>query len=208
MYLYKLLQQTRSLICFCLGILLIRFFVNQSAAYIFLLWNLFLAFIPLMLSAFMRQFTTKISSLKRISIFTVWLLFLPNSLYVITDFTHFFRSGPNAIWIDILLLFSFAFTSLLFGIMSIHQMLEIAKQKYVTSTVNILLLMTCLACGFGVYLGRVLRFNSWDVLTSPLSIIKTSLLSYTNTTAWLMTLGFGGFLHVAVLCYSRPSTKA
>jgi uncharacterized membrane protein len=156
----------------------------------------------------MMGFKNKLSSLTQVPIFTIWLLFLPNSLYVITDFTHFFHSGPNSIWLDILLLFSFAFTSLLFGIMSIHQMFEIAKQKYSTSIVNFLLLMTCLACGFGVYLGRVLRFNSWDIITSPLSILKRSVLSYTNTTAWMMTLGFGGFLYVAVLFYSRPSTNA
>lgn len=205
---YKLLKKTLSLVSFCLVLLLIRFFVNQSTSYIFLLWNLFLAFIPLIISQLLTQYRSKYSGRTLIPFFSIWLLFLPNSLYMITDFTHFFRSGPNSIWLDILLLFSFAFTSLLFGIMSIHQMLGIVKQKFSTTTVNFLLFAICLGCGFGVYLGRVLRFNSWDMFTSPLTVLKRSLLSYANTTAWLMTLGFGGFLYVAVLFYSKPSTKS
>lgn len=204
----KLYTQIIFLISFCLMLLITRIILNESQAYLFLVWNLFLALIPLMISHYL--FTRKLhySKYKLLVISGIWVLFLPNSPYMITDFAHIIHSRPASIWLDILLLFSFAFSSLLFGLISINQMFNIFKQRWSLRIANMLLILTCFSCGFGVYLGRVLRFNSWDIITSPLSILKKSVLSYSNTTAWFMTLGFGCFLFIAVKFYSFSSSKS
>lgn len=204
----KLHKKTVYLISFCLILLCIRFYIKGSISYIFLVWNLFLAIIPLLISHYLTTHKTNISKSILIPIIIIWLLFLPNSPYIMTDFIHFTRSDGATKWLDILLLFSFAFSSLVFGLISINQMLEIVQRKWSSLIANVFLFVICFGCGFGIYLGRVLRFNSWDALTSPLFILKKSLLSYSNTTAWFMTLGFGGFLYVAVKFYSLPSTKS
>jgi len=203
----KLHTQIIFLIFFCFIVLITRIIVNESEAYLFLVWNLFLALIPLMVSQYLSSRKLSYSKYKLLIISGIWFFFLPNSPYIITDFAHIVHTRPAFIWLDILLLFSFAFSSLLFGLISINQMFNIFKQRWSLKIANMLLILTCFSCGFGIYLGRVLRFNSWDILTSPLYILKKSILSYSSTTAWFMTLGFGCFIYIAVQFYSFSSSK-
>ena len=204
----KLKTKVLILTFFCLMLLFIRFILSDSKAYLFLAWNLFLAFVPLMISSYLISQVKHYSKYKLITISGLWLIFLPNSPYVITDFVHLASIHTTFIWLDILLLFSYSFTCLLFGLISINHMLYIFQQKWSNKIVNILLVLTCLSCGFGIYIGRVLRFNSWSILTSPFSIIKKCLLSYTDATLWVMTFGFGSFLFILIKFYSFPSTKS
>ena len=204
----KLHTQFIFLIFFCFIVLITRIIVNESEAYLFLVWNLFLALIPLIISQYLSSRKLSYSKYKLLIISGVWFFFLPNSPYIITDFAHIVHTRPAFIWLDILLLFSFAFSSLLFGLISINQMFTIFKQRWSLKIANMLLILTCFSCGFGIYLGRVLRFNSWDILTSPLYILKKSILSYSSSTAWLMTLGFGCFLYITVQFYSFSSAKS
>jgi uncharacterized membrane protein len=203
----QFLKKIFYLIFFCLIILSIRIYIQNSTSYLFLAWNLLLATIPLLISVYLKRHNSNLSKLKLIPFFAVWLLFLPNCPYIMTDFVHFFKSNSKTMWLDLLLLFSFAFSGLLFGLISINQILEIIHQKWSRKISNTLLFGICFSCGFGIYLGRVLRFNSWDIITSPISILEKSLSSYSSSTAWLMTLGFGGFLYVAVKSYSFSSVK-
>ena len=189
---------------FCVLLLVTRIVLNESRNYLFLVWNLFLAFIPLVISQYLLSRKLDYSKYKLLILSGIWILFLPNCPYIITDFAHIIQSRPASIWLDILLLFSFAFTSLLFGLISINQMLNVFRQRWSSQISQVLLVLICFSCGFGIYLGRVLRFNSWDIITSPLSILKKSILSYSNSTAWFMTLGFGCFLYIAVKFYSLP----
>src|SRR4030095_1720819 len=108
---------------FSVFLLMVRMEFTASVAYLFLPWNLFLAFIPYWISKWVGNHPSMLKhSLKRVIVLSTWLLFIPNSFYIITDFFHLdhFRSAPE--WFDLLLIFSFAWNGLLCGILSLRSM--------------------------------------------------------------------------------------
>ena len=141
----------------------------------------------------------KLSKSKLIIIAFIWLLFLPNAPYIITDFIHLKQSKGNIIWLDIFMIFSFSLTGLLFAITSLYDIYKITTQKWNATYATYFSISATFLCGFGIYLGRFLRFNSWDVFTSPLIVLKKSLLSINDPKTWFITLSFGSFLYVLFL---------
>ena len=149
--------------------------VNGSDDYANLAFNLFLAWIPF-LAAVLAYLTRR----NRITFYLimpictlVWLIFFPNAPYLLTDFQHLANAGGNApIWLDVILLIWFAWTGLMLGIASLYLMQEI-----ITDLSNpwmgwiFAIAMTTLS-SIGVYLGRFLRWNSWDLLYDPMLIVK------------------------------------
>src|SRR6185503_17284547 len=102
-------------LAFTLSLLIIRILLSNELTYIFLAWNLFLAWIPFALS----QKLSKLNNRWKILFITaLWLLFLPNAPYIITDFLHLKQRTPIPYWYDILLLFSASLNGLLLGILS------------------------------------------------------------------------------------------
>ena len=102
----------------------------------------------------------------------VWLLFVPNSFYIITDLFHLDMNQVVPLWFDLALLLSFAWNGLLFGIVSVRQM-EKAFETYFNKKFDLLFILPVMFLnGLGVYVGRYLRFNSWDVITNPLQLIS------------------------------------
>jgi uncharacterized membrane protein len=139
--------------------------------------------------------------------FLVWLAFLPNAPYIVTDLIHIRMGNDNLLWLDVLVVLSFALSGLLLFYLSILDMQKLVASKFkripiVTSTILILFL-----CGFGVYLGRFLRYNSWEIISNPqllISDIFDILISpFHNSGAWLFTLGFGGFLVVGYFVFKN-----
>jgi len=140
---------------------------------LYLIWNLFLAWIPYLISLFFIKKNTPIKYF--IPIFVIWLLFLPNAPYLVTDVLHIASSAPALLWYDSLLLFFFGWIGLFLGILSIfhvHQYFRV-HLSYFLSEISIFLI--CLISSFGVYLGRFERWNSWDVFLNPIQLIKNSL---------------------------------
>src|SRR5919106_1714591 len=97
----------------------VRSEVSGTVHYAFLIWNLFLAWIPFMIAYF-----TYTAPLRRKQIHVVlpiaafvWLIFFPNAPYILTDFQHLANtSGELPVWYDVMMLVWFAFTGLLLGI--------------------------------------------------------------------------------------------
>lgn len=178
-------------------LLLFRIKLNQSFYYSFLVWNLFLAFIPFCVTLYLRS-KTHLSKTNLFTCFTIWLLFLPNAPYIITDLLHFKRSISHFWWLDILMLTSFAINGLILFYMSLLDM-EILLKKHLSSReVNILLILVFFSTGFGIYIGRFLRFNSWDILQNPevliSSIFDIITKPYQHIEAWAFTVCFASFL--------------
>ena len=183
------------LIIFCIFLQLLRVQLTQEFFFSFLFWNLFLATVPYLISEKLKTINIqKTGKLKLLFFLGCWLVFLPNAPYIITDFIHLQHSISTMIWYDMFLLFSFANTGLLLAIISITDVYKIIIQKWNQKIAQKSLIATVFLCGFGIYLGRFLRFNTWDLLTSPISILKRSLLSLKESEAWFITIGFGTLL--------------
>jgi uncharacterized membrane protein len=180
-------------------LLLSRITITGSLNYLFLSWNLFLAFIPYFITWWMTRNVRIIENkIKLFIALTVCLLFIPNSFYIITDLVHFTRIRTAPKWFDLLLIFSFAWNGILAGVISLRRVesftvLLKGKQFSVFMVFPVMWL-----CAFGVYIGRFLRYNSWDVITDPFSLIgeilDMVLHPFANEYAWGMTFCYSVFM--------------
>ena len=197
---YKLQPIQKNLIIltsFCMLLLMIRIKITHSLFYGFLVWNLFLAFVPFLISSRIKNLNIRITTkLKLISMVFIWLMFLPNAPYIITDFIHLHHSKSILVWLDIFLLFSFSSTGLLLAIISLNDVFKAIKQKWNLKIANIFILFVTFLCGFGIYLGRFIRLNSWDIFTSPITVFKNSVYSFSDAKTWFVTFGFGSFIWI------------
>lgn len=147
-----------------------RVVYTGSLEFLFLDWNLFLAFIPWFISSVI--ILKKLQNKKILSIILIlsWLLFFPNSPYILTDLFHLGMSTKAPLWYDLILILSFAWTGLLYGfisLMDIEKVMENYVGKGKTTYVTIAFLFIS---GFGIYIGRYLRWNSWDIFISPFAM--------------------------------------
>ena len=184
-----------------LGIVLVAFRVYRTGYYTFyfLIWNLFLAWIPLVLSIFIETLFRK---KKKINMFMmilgiVWLLFYPNAPYMLTDLIHIQISKLMPVWFDVILILSFAWTGLFAGFISLF-ILQNMIRKAMGNLASMIFVVISIELGsFGVFLGRFLRWNSWDLFTSPSAItydvINRIIDPFSNKWSWLFTLMFSAF---------------
>jgi uncharacterized membrane protein len=161
-------------------LLLLRYTVCGKFYYGFLLWNLLLAYIPYRISHYLSISFGQKRTFEKVwptSViwflgFAAWLLFFPNAPYIITDFLHLAARHGIPIWYDAALLFAAASTGLWIGYLSLWQMEKLWRQKVRFVPAPLFVAAVLLLCGFGIYLGRFLRFNSWDVLTHPFGLLQ------------------------------------
>lgn len=155
---------------FTLILLIYRIIRSDGLSYIFLVWNLFLAFIPWWISNYIKR--QKIN-FKHLPLFGVWLLFIPNAPYILTDLFHLKQRSYLPLWFDLILVLSFALIGMILFLKSLKDMLTILK-KYV-SPIQFTFITPVIfwLISFGLYLGRYLRFNSWDIV-HPLQLAKAS----------------------------------
>ncbi|MGN6647487.1 MAG: DUF1361 domain-containing protein [Cytophaga sp.] len=173
----------------CLALEVGRMLYSGSLSYIFLLWNLFLAAIPYLVSLHIQR--TQNSIPKLIGKSMLWLLFLPNALYIITDLKHLHERPPIPEWFDCLLLFSYSTLALFFGLLSLYNMHQVFKRYASAFTQHTIVFCISLLAGFGVYLGREERWNSWDLFTNPLDLISECLSLSTVPHVWAFSTCYG-----------------
>ncbi len=173
-------------------ILLLRIKLTQEFFLLFLGWNLLLALIPFIIALIINKNPELMAKpWSKIGLTFLWLLFLPNAPYIITDFIHLQLSKPTFFLLDFLTIASFALTGFFSGIYSFKIMHELYRLHYPKKMINVYTVLIAFLCGFGVYLGRVIRLNSWDVFTSPWKTFIQILEGTTQPTAWALTLFFG-----------------
>jgi uncharacterized membrane protein len=153
---------------------ILRIIIWGKFSFAYILWNILLAFIPFVISSLLLSYSRRDKFNKilfSIGLFA-WILFIPNAPYLVTDFIHLgeIRSVP-AIY-DIFLLFSSATVGLALCFNSFFHIEQIIKIKYSRRTTSVLMGLVILVIGFGMYLGRFLRFNSWDIFINHTSLIK------------------------------------
>jgi uncharacterized membrane protein len=167
--------------------------------YLFLVWNIFLAWLPFIISSFFIKLKDKIKW-KSAMVFFCWLAFFPNALYIVTDLIHIQHESPVPKWFDALLLFSSAVLGLLFAFISLYRVERFLK-KSVNRKIQAILVPGILFLGsFGVYLGRFLRWNSWDIISNPfqllLSIGYRVISPFDHIQTWGITLIFSVFFYL------------
>lgn len=191
---------------YCLALLLIRAKITQSIYLFFLIWNLMLAAIPYALSS---HVTVHFSTLKKEFtglLLLSWLAFLPNSFYIITDLVHVVRSTGNLFYFDLVLISSFAITGFFLGLLSLIQVEQLLlKLNFKSKTTSVFVLLICFLNGFGIYIGRVLRFNSWDILSNPIELFTTLFYELFSKETILFSIHFGAFIYLTFLLYKNTN---
>jgi uncharacterized membrane protein len=138
----------------------------------FLVWNLILAWLPMLLVLVVYDRYRRGTALIRLApLAALWLLFLPNAPYIVTDFVHLSASTPAPLWFDGVELSAFAWTGMLLGFASLYLMHAVARHRFGGAVGWIGVLGVLALVSAGVYLGRVKRWNSWDLLTQPGSML-------------------------------------
>jgi uncharacterized membrane protein len=199
----------------CGALLLFRFVRSGSLAFGFLAWNLFLAAVPALAAAFFARAAGKQSSATVQTVwFALWLVFLPNAPYIITDFVHLTPSGSIPLWYDIALLTSCAGTGLLLGYTSIADVQSVITRKFSESLGWAVVITAIFLSGFGIYLGRFLRWNSWDTLTNPLGLFPDiasrviNPFSHPRMLAVTAVYGVGLFVGYVALRFWHPAARS
>lgn len=156
---------------FSLNMVCFRIIFTGSFYYAFLVWNLFLAFIPVWISIrVVKMSTRKWYNFLLPGFF--WLLFLPNAPYLITDFVHLEENENIPHWFDLMLILSFAWNGLLFWLISMFHFNTLLGEKLNSNLKTALNHFIILLSAVGVYLGRYGRFNSWDAFIAPIDILE------------------------------------
>jgi uncharacterized membrane protein len=152
--------------------LYIRNAYTQNSTYNFLMWNLFLAFVPLGLAWITYYAAHRRSTLLIVLLSFSWLLFYPNAPYMISDLIHVNENSPIVLY-ESLLLFSFAMLALFFGFYSLKIIHLVFKYRMGPLMANVVIWLCIILSSAGIYLGRILRLNSWDLFTDPLKLFQT-----------------------------------
>jgi uncharacterized membrane protein len=188
----------------CGALLLYRVERTGSPSYEFLIWNLFLAWIPFGAALALYDLNRRgQSAALQITFAATWLLFLPNAPYIVTDFLHVGQIGGAPIWYDAVLVATFAGTGMVLGLGSVL-LVQAAVAKTAGEVWGWLMLAPILVlCSAGIVLGRVYRFNSWDALAQPqrlLHVVASHLADPAGSLHGVFLLGtIAGCLAVAYL---------
>ena len=139
--------------------------------FLFLPWNLFLAWIPYWFSTALRKTATGRTEWGvQGAVFLAWMLFFPNAPYLITDLLHLRARTDAPYWYDLMLLLSFAMAGLILGLLSLREIHRWLR-RWLPPPLEWPAIALLLAAGsYGIFIGRFLRFNSWDLLIDPLDI--------------------------------------
>jgi len=173
--------------------------------YSFLIWNLFLAWLPLAfaLLACEDYRTATVRNWRFLCLAGAWLLFFPNAPYIFTDLVHVTTRYYGHYWVDLTLILLCAITGLVLGFVSLYLMQSVVGGMFGRPASWLFIAAVAALSGFGIYLGRFMRFNSWDVVFRPREVYQGIGHLVTNPLANAHSLSFpilfGVFLFVTYL---------
>ena len=151
----------------------VRILHTGRPTFLFMPWNLLLAYVPYYLSSKVVRQGGGMNRVVRVAALLVWLLFIPNSYYILTDLYHLadgHRDSRVPEWYDLVLILCFAWNGLLLGVLSTRQVEKILIPEATWKGRWVFLYPVMWLNALGVYIGRYLRFNSWDIIASPVDL--------------------------------------
>jgi len=195
------------LLSWCVALLFVRVMKSGTVTYAFLLWNLILAIVPAVAaSAFSRACRRDGAVALPLVCGLAWLAFLPNAPYIATDFLHLRPRPPVPLWFDVALLLSCTVAGLLLCYVSVAEVQSALRRRLGVVQSWLCAIAALFLCGFGIYLGRFLRWNSWHVLTDPFGLLAdvvarvTNPLAHPRTVAITVLYGVGLVVGYGVFC--------
>jgi uncharacterized membrane protein len=179
----------------CMTLLKLRVANTPKFPHQYLAKNLFLAWLPVisaLVSYNLRNSSRRLSWILVSVCACLWLVFLPNAPYLITDLVHLYPHGQFSYWYDLIMFFAFAWTGIFLGLVSLYLMQEVVNRiagemlswgfVFIVSGLN----------GVGIYLGRFLRWNSWDLATQPAKLMDDLLEAIVHPLSHLRIFAFSG----------------
>ncbi len=147
--------------------------LNGTTDYSYFIWNLFLAWIPLFLALWLEKVlqTRLWSSWSALLLTGVWLLFLPNSFYVVSGFVHLMEFPRADVFFDVVMFASFGLNGLVLGYLSLFLVHGELRKRLSARTTGLMVAAVLLVSSLAVYTGREMRWNSWDVVLSPAGVL-------------------------------------
>ncbi|MEP7198307.1 MAG: DUF1361 domain-containing protein [Chloroflexota bacterium] len=201
-------------LCALLGVAFFvgRVYLSHKVTFAFLIWNLFLAWIPYLASLGVVQLARGGTVSRWLALLpaAVWLVFLPNAPYMITDLLHLDERLPVPLWYDIGFLSTFVLTGLFLAFASLRTMQTLAQQLFGRAASWLLVVATVGLSGFGIYLGRFMNFNSWDVLKQPDDVFEVVVgrMLHPHMQTYGVTLMFAAIIFVFYLAFSSLQPHA
>ncbi len=155
------------------GLLAARMIASQQPTYWFLAWNLVLAWVPLGLAWWLiaRLRTKPWLSFGNLVLTALWIGFLPNAFYIASDIIHLTETGAVSLLYDVVMFLSFTFNGFVLGYLGLFGIHQELKKRLSPRASYGLVAGVLLLCSFAIYLGRYLRWNSWDILVNPAGLI-------------------------------------
>ncbi|HEU4914780.1 MAG TPA: DUF1361 domain-containing protein [Candidatus Saccharimonadales bacterium] len=156
-----------------LGLYVAGAWSNHDYAFSYLPWNLILAWISLLVTLWLERTLhhNLWSSWYALAVTGLWLVLLPNTFYMVSDFVHIQEVGRVDLLYDVVMFASFIFNGVFLGLVSLFIVhWELAK-RVAARTAVIFMGVILLLCSFAIYIGRELRWNTWDILTNPSSVL-------------------------------------
>ena len=186
----------------CLALLAVRVVYADNRSYSFLSWNLLLAWLPMLCSLFAYNAYKRRGRLSWLVVAgcaLAWLLFFPNAPYILTDLMHLSPRPDAPLWFDVLLVIAFAWTGLFLGLVSLSLMQALVRRAAGTLASWGFALGVLGLSGFGIYIGRFLRWNSWDVFLSPGGMLADLLDAAQHPLLHARSLVFSGLFSLFLL---------
>ena len=162
-----------ALSAFCICLLFARIIFFRQLKFSFLVWNLILAWIPYLISRMSLTFLKKKSKMFFIWIaLFLWFIFFPNAPYILTDLIHLQHLNVAPLWYEAIMIFSFAWTGLILSFYSLTNIQTLVTEMYGKVLGWIVIIFSIILSGFGIYIGRFLRWNSWDIFFDTRNLFK------------------------------------
>jgi uncharacterized membrane protein len=158
-----------------LALIVARSGMSGRGAYLFYVWNLFLAWLPLIFATMALHFAARGRTTPAAVFGLLWLLFFPNAPYLVTDLIHWQPRAPvsrSSVWYDLLLGVHFAWLGLALGFASLRQLEHAISGRYGSWIGTLFSTVSLGLASYGVYLGRFGRWNSWDFFTQPVQLLE------------------------------------
>jgi uncharacterized membrane protein len=155
-----------------LSLSVIRVMIFHTPYLLFLIWNGFLAWLPFLCAMLLVSlYKSGASNYKKLIVAILWLLLLPNSFYVITDFIHITPGDNFEALYDIVLVFIYSLLGILLGVISLKIVQDLAYERK-SKLAKYLPLIIMPLVGFAIYVGRYWRWNSWDLVIRPHVLVQ------------------------------------